>query len=258
MLPAALLAAQRSGEMPAAVTPGSVVVVAAAAVAVGRRRPSWWPAAAVVALPTSRCCRCRTAASSARATTPATAGSEAAGEVRHGASGIRCRHHGLTASCELCQRSTTRSSAPMSTVAAAPRKASTKIEPHSCRVRLNDCAFLTAYPSPLRHAGEELGEHGADQRQPDGDAGGREQVGEGVGHAQAEEHLPLRRVDRPQQLVGGGVDRAEADDGVEQERHEADEGGADEDRLHAEAEPDHQRRCVGDRAASPARARRAA
>ena len=84
------------------------------------------------------------------------------------------------------------------------------------------------------------------ERETDRDAGGGEQVGERVGQPEAPEDLPTAGVDGAQQLVGGRVDRPQAGDGVEQERHEAHQRRDGEDRLQAGAEPDHERRGVGD------------
>ena len=240
--------------MPAAVTPLALVVVVAAAC---RRRRA---AAVVVGAPMSGCrggrarpCRRawslpHAAARTTRARSPATAVARRPAArllvmvvlpVVHVRIVDGTDRDQWAPICELCQRSTTRSSAETRSDGDGAEEGEHEDRAPQLQRQVERLRLLDGVAEAARDAGEELGEHGADEGEADGDARRREEVRQRVGHAEPEEHLAPGCVDRPQQLVRGGVDRAEAGDGVEQERHEAHERGADEDRLQPEAEPDH-------------------
>src|SRR4051794_33265155 len=177
MVPAALLAAQRSGLMPAGVTPGAVVVVAAAeppaaVVAVVVAGATVVPVSPDVVLSLPQ------AATSSRATTPA-AGRRRRGRFVIGPPGS----HG-TSWARRVLRAVPAQHDPLEHAdhedAGGAHEGEHEDRAPQLQRQVEGLRLLDRITETAGDAGEELGEDGPDEGEPDGDASRREQVRKGM------------------------------------------------------------------------------
>src|SRR6185312_2306839 len=82
-------------------------------------------------------------------------------------------------------------------------------------------------PGAGARAGDELGDHGADEGEAAGDLGAAQDVRQGARQLEAAEALPARRAIELEQLLQIVVDTLQPQRAVGQDREEGDDGGKD-------------------------------
>ena len=219
---------------PSSVEPVAAAVVGAAVVA-PRREPT-------------RRCRCRTPPAGARATTPATTARERRGGIRvMGLSGFMCRSWTRPASL----RAVPAQHHPLEH-ADERRGGGAQEGEHEDRApqlqrQVERLRLLHGVARGRSHAGEELG-RARRRSAPDRRRCERPRRGTAARAAPAAGRRPRASTRRPSAAARGWPGRSSGSPVTALNRngtkHTSD--GADEDRLQAEPEPDHQRRRVGD------------
>ena len=147
--------------------------------------------------------------------------------------------------CETCQRRASRSMSDRAARNTAPRAAVHRIVAHSTSA-FWPIARRPAAPRPAVRLVAALGVERRGEGEAEVVAGGGEDRRQRRRQPQPPQHLQPAGVDRCQQLAGRRVGRAHPGDGGEHERRRRHEGDEEDHRRVTGAEPQHDRREVGD------------